>query len=158
MRHRCDSPVTWSPAREVLASTSVSGPGQSRSASLRAYPGICSAHCVQVHRTADVHDQRVIRGPALGGVDPGHRRRVAGVRAETVDRLGGQPDQAALREQLGSLAGIGDQQAAVHGGILAHRRSGIARDLSPPVRPRPPGPARLRPDAGLTPASQCVAA
>ena len=37
-----------------------------------------------------VDDERVVRGPALGGVDPGDGVRQVGTAAEAVDRLGGQ--------------------------------------------------------------------
>ena len=40
-------------------------------------------------------DQRVERGPALGGVEPRDRGGVGGVGAEPVDRLGRKRDQPA---------------------------------------------------------------
>ena len=45
-----------------------------------------------------VGDQRIERGPALGGIEPRDRLAVAGVGAEPVDGLGREGDEAAGRE------------------------------------------------------------
>ena len=52
-----------------------------------------------------MRDQRIERRPALGGVEPRHRRAVGGVGAEAVDGLGRKRDQAAVGE---ADRGIGD--------------------------------------------------
>ena len=51
-------------------------------------------------RPGHVHDQRVVGRAALGGKDGAHRRVVAGVGRQAVDRLGGQAEQLAGGEPL----------------------------------------------------------
>ena len=52
----------------------------------------------QCLRVGDVHDQRVVRGPALGGKDAAHRVGIAGIGCEAVDGLGRQADDPPLRQ------------------------------------------------------------
>ena len=59
---------------------------------------------------ADMGDQRVEGGAALGLIKPGDRGRIGGVGAEAIDRLGWERDQPALAKAAaglghGSLAG-----------------------------------------------------
>ena len=64
-----------------------------------------------------MHDQRVEAGPPLGLVDAGHRRPVARVGSQAVDRLGRDRHAAALGQQAGGLgqAGtVGDQSQGLH--------------------------------------------
>ena len=58
---------------------------------------------LQQRRRADMDDQRVIGGPALEGENPAHGVRVAGVRAESVNRLGRERYDAASAEACGGL-------------------------------------------------------
>ena len=63
-----------------------------------------------------VHDQRVVGGPALGGKDGAHRRIAAGVGRQAVHRLGGQADQFARRQGIGGAGdGIGLGAVKNHG-------------------------------------------
>ena len=64
-----------------------------------------------LHGVGDVHDHRVLGGPALGLVDPPHRRGIGGIGAEAVDGLGGKRDQA---------AGAEDGDGVVHVAIADH--------------------------------------
>ena len=59
---------------------------------------------------ADMGDQRIEGGPALGLIEPRDRRGVGGVGAEAIDGLGREPDQAAFGQAArrgghGGLAG-----------------------------------------------------
>src|SRR5262249_10604634 len=65
--------------------------------------------------------QRIERRPALGGVEPCDRRRVGGVGAEPVDRLGGESDEAAVRE---CARGRRDRGGFVGRPARRHARSG----------------------------------
>ena len=79
----------------VLGSTSVSGPGQNASASRgrrRSKRAIRRAAC----EIADMGDQRIEGGPALGLVEPRDRGRIGGIGAKAVDGLGRERDQPAL--------------------------------------------------------------
>ena len=53
---------------------------------------------------ADMGDQRIERGPALGLIQPRNRRRIGGVGAEPIDRLGRERDQPAVRRQRAASA------------------------------------------------------
>ena len=106
----------------VLGSTRVSGPGQNACAS-----AIACASKRPIRRAAARSPTWAISGieggPALGLVEPGDRRRVAGVGAEAIDGLGRERDQPALPPgsapppaTAASPAGrIGVVQAHIHG-------------------------------------------
>ena len=81
----------------AFGSTSVSGPGQNASASASA---VASNRAMRARRVEarDMGDQRVERRPALGGVEPRHRRRIGGIGAEPVDGFGRKCDQAAVAQ------------------------------------------------------------
>ena len=49
--------------------------------------------------TSQMHDQRVVLGPALGVEDAAHRLRLVGVRRQAVDGLGRQADQGAALQR-----------------------------------------------------------
>jgi len=64
-----------------------------------------------------MHDQRVEAGPALGLIDARHRRPVAGIGGQAVDRFGRNGDAFALRQQVcgaGQSGGIGGQSQGLH--------------------------------------------
>ena len=72
----------------------------------------------------DVDDQRIGRGPALRGEDPGDRGFIEGVRAEAVDGLGRKGDEPAPREDAGGFGqGLGGrgEDASGHGATLPRR-------------------------------------
>ena len=77
-----------------FGSTSVSGPGQNAAASFSA-AALKRADAPRRGDIRDMGDQRIERGPALGGIEPGHGLAVAGIGAEPVDRLGRKGDQPA---------------------------------------------------------------
>ena len=78
-------------------STSVSGPGQNASAS-RAAAASKRARRRAAARIRNMRDQRIEGRPALGRIEPRHRRAVRRVRAEPVDGLGREGDQTARRQ------------------------------------------------------------
>ena len=85
-----------------FGSTSVSGPGQNASAS-------AVAGCVETGNPpgggeiADMGDQRIEGGPALGLIKPGDRGRIGGVGAEAIDGLGRERDQPAFGKAAAGL-------------------------------------------------------
>ena len=92
-----------------LGSTSVSGPGQNAFGE-RGRLGVEPGDPHGGGEIADMGDQRIEGGAALGLIKPGDRGRVGGVGAEAVDRLGRERDQPALGQAAaglghGSLAG-----------------------------------------------------
>ena len=83
-----------SPASGRRGSTSVSGPGQKRSASARA-SDVKTASASAAPRPATCTISGLNARPALGGEDARDRAVVAGVAAEAVDGLGREGDQLA---------------------------------------------------------------
>ena len=76
---------------------------------------------------AHVHDQRMVGGPALGGVDAGDGVREVGAGAEPVDRLGGQCRQVAGSQRAGGGCGVGGGE---HGAIQPRGRTSANRRCS----------------------------
>ena len=67
----------------------------------------------------DVDDQGVVRRPALGAIEPGHRGVVGGDRTQAVDGLGRECDQPAPAQQprrLGDRRGVGRTDPAQRSG------------------------------------------
>ena len=77
-------------------STSVSGPGQKRSEPLGG--GIEPREPARAGNVAHVRDQRIERGPALGGIEARHRLAVGRIGAEPIDGLGREGDEPAGRK------------------------------------------------------------
>ena len=67
---------------------------------------------------ADMGDQRIERGPALGLIEPRDRGGIGGVGAEAVDGLGRERDQPARREAA---------RRRGHGGLARRAESGVFR-------------------------------
>ncbi len=101
----------------VLGSTSVSGPGQNASASA-SRRRVETADPPRGLEIADMGDQRVEGGPALGLIEPRDRGRIGGVGAEAIDGLGRERDQAAFREAA---------RRGGHGGLVRRAESGVFR-------------------------------
>ena len=80
----------------VFGSTSVSGPGQNACGQRDRVRIEAARSGVRGLDIADMGDQRIERGPALGLVEPRDRRGIGGVGAEPIDGLGRERDQAAL--------------------------------------------------------------
>ena len=58
----------------------------------------------------DMDDQGIEARPPLGGENRGHGFAIGGVRAQAIDRLGRESDQAALRQdtrRFGNCCGVG---------------------------------------------------
>ncbi len=89
------SSATVQPA--ALGSTSVSGPGQNAGGEPRRI-GIEARQLARRREIDHMRDQRIERRPALGRVEPRHRRAIGGVGAEPVNGLGGEGDKPAGRE------------------------------------------------------------
>ena len=127
-------PVTASGTPGARRRTSVSGPGQKRVGERRApRGGTSAAHAGRSSARREVHDHRVVGGPALHGEEARERRRVARVGAEAVDRLGRERDEPARAQDRGGaldvlVAGI------VHRGA-AYRQRG-SRHISHTRGPR----------------------
>ena len=104
------SPAVASSATGQLSafgSTSVSGPGQNAAAS-RSAAASKRASSRAAARSGDMRDQRIERGPALGGIEARHRDAVLRVGAEPIDGLGREGDQPAGREAARGLGhGLG---------------------------------------------------
>ena len=92
--------VASSAIGESLArgSTSVSGPGQKRAASLSAV-SFQRTKRLRLAGIEHVADQRIELRPALGLEDRRDRALVGGVAAQAVDRLGREGDELALAQQ-----------------------------------------------------------
>jgi hypothetical protein len=80
-------PVTASGTLVERRRISVSGPGQNHSTSDRASPDMPTTHPVECARVGDVHDERMIGGPALQREDARDRERIGRVGAQAVDGL-----------------------------------------------------------------------
>ena len=78
----------------------VRGPGQKAAASFWALSGTSLTRGASSGKPADVDDQRVIRGAALGLVDFLHGLPIQGVGGQAVDRLRGDGHQAAPAEDV----------------------------------------------------------
>jgi hypothetical protein len=72
---------------------------------LRAASGIGDP-VIEIGAGRDVHDHRVVVRPALGFVDARHGGRVFRIRAEAVDGLGRESDQAALFQHGGRVGDL----------------------------------------------------
>ena len=98
--------------------------------------GIETGDPVRGFEIADMHDQRIEGGPALGAVEPRDRFRIGGVGAEPVDCLGGERDQAAVAERPGSCcrrgrAGRSNLRCQFHGHWNFSFRSSFLRCAKP---------------------------
>ena len=69
----------------------------------------------------DMHDQRVETGPALGLIDPRHRRAVASVAAQAVNCFAWEGDQPAVTQNLRRAVNSGVGGGQGFGGDLVHR-------------------------------------
>ena len=101
----------------------------------------------------EVQDERVRSGPALERIDAPQRRGVARIRAEPVDGLGRESDQAARAQRADGRGDVG--RAARDGGhvrqsIALHPGAPAARPASPPDTPAATLGHGIRPPAGKT--------
>ena len=92
-------PVTTSCTFSERGRTMVSGPGQNRAASLRAFSGTSRAQRCRYLRVVEVDDDRVVGRPLLELEDAAHRRRVLRIGAEPVDGFGGKSDELAVAQR-----------------------------------------------------------
>ena len=93
-------PVTTSGTRSRFGSTSVSGPGQKRSASLVGAFRPLGGQRAGLSFARYVNDERVAGRAALRLKDTRRRQRIQRIGAEAIDRLGGKSHQLAALQQL----------------------------------------------------------
>ncbi len=74
---------------------------------------------------AEMHDQRMIGGAALGGEDSGNRLCVGGIRPEAVDRLGREGNELACAQQIDCV-----RQIRAHGQELSSAAFKADREAS----------------------------
>ncbi len=123
-------------ARQPWAATSVSGPGQNACGQPLAPPRRRPRAVRRCGEIGDMGDQRIERRAALGGIEPRHRRAVGRVRAEPVDRLGGERHEPAGREAARGLRGaVGACGQQAGGWLGVHRGAGHSTDAGRGGRP-----------------------
>ena len=82
----------------------------------------------ELHRVCDMHDQRMVGGPALGGVDLAHGIGIRGIGTEAVDSFCGECDEFPGFEDGGGVGDVGLWDGMLHVASISQGNKNINKN------------------------------